>query len=559
MMMRHMVSWLVGLFFLPAVAMGATFSMTVNHTTIGLDHTFLLTARLQGSSETFTLDVTPLAKDFYVTSLPDMQRAGSWHEKRYRLGAKRTGLLKVPALFMMFHGKKLVSQPFSVKMLNTKGMVDDVRLWVEDSVGHNHVWLHQQLVWHMTILGTYPFTSVPDVHLPSFDGFDVLKVNAAIPGERAMNGRRLFTMSWHVLLFPRHVGDLLIAQPSVSTHLLQMVKIRRFAAGNPNFDAGEKRVYARKAVGSRQRILVQALPLAAANLPVGHLVLSSNVSDTHVYAGEPLTWSIHLRGNGVQEHDLPDLYKQIPLNGSSTVIREKPLVSVRESGGHMSTDVLYRIELTPSIRGELQLPAVEVPFFDPGHGRVEHTSLASRSLRVLPPHKTSSDEGFDISSVSTHRGHSQGRRTVMWWKGAAITLLALWLATLAAWFFSSRIPAVAWRLRYRRHRVHGSSLRKALAAHDAAAQFSGIKDVLDMPERITPLGLLEHFPGLRDVEAAAWLEALERGRWYCDAMPPRLHGEHIRDMVRIIQSALHAEDGLSSAPFNPADFGRAGT
>jgi len=555
---RSIISWFA-VFFFPVVAMGAAFSVTVNHTTINRDHTFLLAARLQGSSDHFTLDVTQLAKDFYVTPIRDGRGVGLWREKRYRLGARRTGLLKIPALFMMFHGQKLVSQPFSVKVLNTKGMIDDVRLWVEDGVDHDHIWLHQQLAWYMTVLSTYPFTGVPDVHLPPFDGFDTRMVDAAVPGERVMNGRRLFTMSWHVLLFPRRTGDLLIARPVASAHVLQMVKIRRFAAGNPNFDAGEKRVYARKATGNKRHILVRALPLAAANLPVGHLALSSDVPDTHVYVGEPLTWSIHLKGKGMRKRDLPDLYKRILLDGSFTVIREKPLVSVRKSGGHMRVDALYRIELTPSARGRLRLPAVDIPFFNPDRGRIEHASIVSRSLRVLPPRETSSDEGFEISSTSTRRGHGHGRDTIMGWKAAAIALFVLWLATLAAWVFSGRVSMSARRSQRRRHRVRASSLNKALAARDAAAQFSGIKDVLDMSERITPLGLLECFPDLRDVEAAAWLEALERGRWHGDAMPPRLRGEHIRDMVRIIQAALHAEDDLASAPFNPAYFGRIGT
>ncbi len=558
-MMKSIISWfaVLVLFFLPVMAMGAAFSVTVDHTTIDRDHTFRLAARLQGSSDHFTLNITPLAKDFYVTSIRDGQRAGLWREKRYRLGARRMGLLKIPALSIIFHGQKLVSQPFSVKVLNTDSMIDDVRLWVEDGVDRDHIWLHQQLAWHMTVLSTYPFIGAPDVHLPPFDGFDTRRVDAAVPGERVMNGRRLFTMSWHVLLFPRHTGDLFIARPVVSARLLRMVKTRRFAAGNPNFGAGEKHVYARKAVGSRQRIQVRPLPLAAVKLLVGHLALSSDVPDTHVYAGEPLTWSIHLKWKGVRKHDLPDLYKQIRLDGPFTVIRETPLVSVRKSGGQMSVDALYRIELTPAKRGELRLPAVELYFFNPDRGRIEHASLAPRSLRVLPPRKVSSDEGFDISSVSTRPGRGQGHSTTAWWKVTAIALFVLWLATLVAWFFSSRISTTR-HFPHRRHRMRASSLRKALAAHDAAAQFSGVKDVLDMPERITPLGLLEYFPDLRGTETAAWLEALERGRWYGDAVPPRLHGEHIRDMVRIIQTALHAKSGSSSTAPNPADFGRIG-
>jgi len=543
--------------------MGAAFSVSVDHTEIGRDHTFQLAVRLEGSSDNFTLDVTSLEKSFYVTTERDTQKSGLWREKRYRLGAKRTGVLEVPALSIMFHGKKLVSQPFSVQVLGTDGEVDDVRLWVEDGVDHNHAWLRQQLVWHVTAFSTYPFTGTPDIHLPSFDGFDVQKLNSGVSGARVIKGRRLFIMTWRFLLFPKRTGDLRIARPEVSAHMLRMVKTHRFAAGNPNFDAGEKRGYSRKATGSEQRIRVRALPVAAAHLPVGHLALSSNIPDTYAYVAEPLTWSIHLKWKGMRKNDLPDLHKQLLLDGSFSAIREKPLVSARKNGHHMSMEALYRIVLTPSTQGELRLPAISLSFFNPDHGRIEHASIASRALRVLPPRKASNDEGFEVFPGSPNREY--GRDTVLvWWKGLAIGMFVLWLVTVAAWVFYGRVPITLWRLPLRSHRMRAPSLRRALATRDAAGQFAVVKDVLNIPERVTPLGLLALFPGLRDGGIcegggviAAWLEALERGRWQQGAMPPPLDEKHVREMARIIQISLQG-DAMVSETFNPADFGRIG-
>jgi len=552
------ISWVGACCFLPAVAMGAAFSVSVDHTEIGHDHTFQLAARLDGSNDNFTLDVTSLEKSFYVTTERDTQQSGLWREKHYRLGAKRTGVLEVPALSIMFHGKKLVSQPFSVQVLGTDGEVDDVRLWVEDGVDHNHGWLRQQLVWHVTAFSTYPFTGTPDVHLPSFDGFDVQKVDSGVSGERVIKGRRLFIMTWRFLLFPKRSGDLRIAPPEVSVHVLRMVKTHRFAAGNPNFDAGEKREYSRKATGSEQHIRVRVLPLAAAKLPVGHLALSSDIPDTHTYAGEPLTWNIHLTGKGIRQSDMPDLWKRLLLEGAFSVVREKPLVFVRKDGHRISMEALYRIVLTPSTQGELRLPATSLSFFNPDHGRIEHALLDSRTLQVLSPRKASADEGFEISHVDTHRGHGRENSVVVWWKGLAIGMFVIWLVTVAAWFFFKRISMTVC-LPSRRHRIRKHSLRRVLAARDAASQFVRMKDVLGVPERITPIGLLECFPDLRDGggEITAWLEALERGCWQRGAMPPPLDGKHIRDMARIIQISLQG-DAMASETFNPADFGRIG-
>lgn len=557
---KCMISWLGVCYFLSSTAVGAVFSVTVNHTTIGRDHTFELTARLEGNSDDFMLDTTPLTKSFYVTSERDMQRVGLWHEKRYRLGARRTGLLNVPALSVMFHGKKLVSQSFSVNALDTNSEVADVHLWVEDKLNRKHTWLRQQLVWQMIVLSTYPFASKPNIRLPSFNGFDVQKVDVGVPGEKVMKGRKLFTMTWYFLLFPKHGGDLLIMRPVISARLSQTVKTHRFAAGNPNFDAGKTLIHVKKAVGSEQHVQVRALPLAAVHLPVGHLTFTSGVPDTHIYAGEPMTWNIHLTSNGMRRSDIPDLWEHLSITGSFTVVREKPLVSVRRDGQKVNIDALYRMVITPSVPGELHLPAIDIPFFDPDHDRIAHASLASRTLQTLPSPNAQIDEGFEISPVKSSREHGSVSSTLIEWRGLAIGMFVLWLLTLVVWFFSSHISMSLRCLPLRHRRVRPSSLRRVLIARDADKQFSIIKEVLDMPERITPLGLLASFPDLSDQEngIVTWLEDLERGRWQQGVQPPLLDKEHVREMVRIIQECMQNEENVTSGGFKPSDFGRIG-
>jgi len=541
--------------------MAASFSVTVDHTTIGRDHTFQLAARLTGKSDDFMLDVTPLAKSFYLTAEPDAQRTGLWRAKRYRLGAKRTGVLTVPALTAIYHGRKLVSQPFSVKVLKTNDDVDDVRLWVDDGVDRKQAWLRQQLAWHMTVFSTYPFIGAPHVRLPDFDGFDVLKVDADISGERVMHGRRVFAASWHALLFPRRAGNLRIARPVVSARLLQMVKTHRFAAGNPNFDAGEKRVHEKIITGSERHIRVRALPVVAAHLPVGRLEISSDIPDPHAYVAEPLTWSIHLTGKNMRKNDLPDLRKRLALDDSFAAIREKPIVTMHKDKHHTTVEALYRMVLSPSRQGELRLPGMDEPFFNPDNGRVEHVSFAPRILTVLPRRKSARNEGFELGGAGASR-HARTRMDVgasVRWKGLAIGMFVLWLLTLAAWMFSSRIRLAARYVFSRGHRVRAAPpLRRATSARDAGEQFAAVKDALGLSKNMTPLGLLAYAPDLRDGETGAWLDALERARWQGGSKPRPLDGPCIRNMARIIQASARDGDDMISQAFNPADFGRMG-
>jgi len=569
---RTMVCLMVWLVLSVATAMAATFSVTVDHTITSSDHTLQLAARLEGNSNDFNLDITPLQKDFYVTAEPDMKRVGQWREKHYRLGGKRSGVLKVPTLSVTVGGKKLVSQPFQIKMLTTDGAVDDVRLWVEDRLAGKQAWLHQQMAWQMTVLSTYPFAATPDVHLPSFEGFDVRKLDIGLPGSVVKDGRRLFSMRWNFLLYPRHAGKLHIAPPVASARLAQHVKTHRFASGNPNFDAGETHMHTKKAHGSAQTVRVRALPSAAAGLPVGHLALTSELPDEHAYALEPLTWNIHLSGQSIRHADMPALWKYLSLDDGLQTVREKPLVTVGRDRLQMNVDILYRLILTPLAAGKLQLPDIDIAFFNPDHGRIEHASLASRSVQVAPPRKSRSDESFELAAFGSQH-ESEGQQSAkVWWKGVAIGMFILWLLTIVSWFCWGRANKLCWRLSSWRHRARTPSLRKVLAERDATVQFSAIKAVSGLPARITPLGLLAFFPDLQDdggeVDGsvnesgdgaiAAWLAALEHGRWQHGAMPSPLDEQHVREVIRVINAAIQAGGRSEAKVFDPADFGRIG-
>ncbi len=547
----------------PAAALAATFSVTVDHTTTGSNHTLQLAARLEGSSGDFKLDISPLEKDFYVTAEHDRHLAGQWREKHYRLGAKHKGLFRVPALSVTVDGKKLRSQPFQIRVLATDGEVDDVRLWVEDSLDRKQAWVGQQLAWRMRVLSSYPFAATPEVGLPKFDGFDVRKVRDGASGSAVLKGRRAYTKSWLYLLYPRHAGELHITRPVVAASLSQRVKTRRIASGNPDFDAGETHLHSKKAHGNALTVQVRALPPAAAGLPVGELAIASATADAKIYSREPLTWNIHLTGKAVKPDDMPDLWKILELDRSVAAVREKPLITVRQDGAQMRVEQLYRLILTPRSPGRLQLPAIDVAFFNPDHGRIEHARVAARAMQVAPArHARRNNEGFEIDAVAVGHAHDGGQGVVTgWWKLTAIAMFVLWLATVVAWLFQGR-AGLRCKLLPGRRQNRRPSLRQLRAARDSSAQFDAMLGVVGLPDRITPLGLLALFPELKHgedgEEFVRWLTALEQGRWRHGQLPASLDEKYQQQFVNCIDAAIQARGNVAPASFNPACFGRIG-
>ncbi len=536
------------LLFLPYRAWGADLKAFVDHDRIGRDHTILLSVRLLGSDADFPLDTTLLEKNFYVIAKASTHQSGAWFEKHFQLGPRHTGRLKVPVLHTLFHGKMLVTRSFSVHMLAERGEVDDTRLWIETHADRHSAWRRQQINYRIVIFSTSPFLGVPRIELPDFARFLVQKVHEKVPGERIVSGRRVRTLTYDYLLFPRQAGRFTIAAPRVSARLLQFVRVRRMAAGMESFGAGKNLVRSRHAMGGIQIIHVRALPVQAENLPVGLLDLHSGISEPKAVAGEPVTWTITLHGKGLQAASLPDMSRLMHIPGTFKTYPETPAVTVKRTPAGMVVHALWRLVALPQHAGSIDIPAITVPYFNPVKGRIEKTAADALHLTVSPAGKMEKNDVLHVGAPLVHAGSVTLPGVPVWWRWLAVAFFLLWLVTLGGWLLRARAASLFLRRKKRRHVSTGW----VASATGSIEQFERLKRMLDLPARLSPLGLLDMYPGLRENAAVGWLTALEQGRYMSGEIPRPMGREAIRRIAGIIRATRRPP----AMHFNPSGFGR---
>ncbi|HXH63873.1 MAG TPA: BatD family protein [Mariprofundaceae bacterium] len=536
------------LLLLPASATAAGLVATVDHNTIGKNDMILLSVRLTGGDGDFQLDTSPLDKDFYVIPKGSGRKSGEWREKRFQLGPKHVGVLTIPPLNAVSNGRTMTSQAFTVTVRNQSGSVDDARVWIETHIDRASVWQRQQLVYRFTVLSTNPIVS-PSLVPPDFSAFQVEAVEENMPGEQVVDGRRVQTADYIYLLFPKQSGDLSITGPVVRATLVQTVKSWRVAAGQASI-GDEKHVFRSKtATGATQQIRVRPLPAAAKDLPVGVLSIHSGISEAQAVAGEPLTWTVTVQGNGMAGDSLPDVKPLMKLGGSFKVYAETPDISLNKRQDGLTATAIWRQVVLPQKAGSLSLPPIEVSYFNSEDGRVEKVSAPAVHLAVSPPRQ---DEGEVVFQADPSRpGHVLlVPNTSRWWKWIAVAASLLWLLTLALWLLPVRRLAGWFRNRSSRR----SSLQHVLSAGDAFEQFTRLKLMLGLPARLSPLGFLDMYPQLTDGQVGPWLERLEQGRYASGGKPPTLDDRTIRQ----IRAAVERHDAETPARLTPSQFGRIG-
>lgn len=153
-------------------------------------------------------------------------------------------------------------------------------------------------------------------------------------------------------------------------------------------------------------ITLNALPIPASYgnsnwLPTEAVAVRSNLSNTvsNPRVGDTLIWEIDITAQGVLGEQLPTLnfastraYKLYPT--SPTYDTNKSITGV---SGHES----MRIEVVPTQAGPLELPAVEVTYWDPVARAVKTARAKAPTIEVAPLPSSGSGESNDQQANST--------------------------------------------------------------------------------------------------------------------------------------------------------------
>lgn len=295
---------------------------------------------------------------------------------------------------------------------------------------------------------------------------------------------------------------------------------------------------------------------AAVWLPAAHVELSESWSDepSELVVGVPTTRALVVDAQGLLETQLPEL--QVPQAAGLRQYKDQPDLDRTVTPEGLVARRVERYAVLAQAAGEVELPGVELPWFNVGEQRWEVAELAARRATVAPsaeapPAQPSSTEPTQPVSETVVSGESSN-----YWPAVAAVLGLAWIATLFLWWRSRTAHSAAAEARSRAvtmprrpaNRRMLRELRAACARNDATAARSALLEWAalrfpDPPPR--SLGALaERLPGpvaAEVLELEAQLYGRDVGGW--DGVGLAAVLEHI-DSVKRSQGASADSEAL---------------
>ena len=421
---------------LPAHALGLVAS--VDRDQLNSGETVELTLESDDATLFGKPDLTPLEALFDVrgtrqvnqlTTLSDDEKASTrWI---VTLQPRHTGTVIIPSVQVgQYH-----SQPISLNV--TPSVASDSQLapvFIEASLDQPSVYVQAQAILTLRIyhsVALYDDSSLTPLHLA--DAI-VEQLGESRTYEKLINGVRHGVIEVRYGIYPQHSGSLPIPALTFSATL---VDNQQASAPAPLGPKPGKLVHVRSTdLSLAVKPKPADYPATASWLPARSLSMSEtwHPEPDHAQVGDSLTRILTLKAEGLSSAQLPALpmtdvsglrgYPDQPqLNNQIT---EHGLIGSREE----------REALVPTRAGQIDLPAVEVVWWNTHEDRLERSYLPARALQVAANPNLIVDTPASLPS-------ELNERSSLWiWQLATLLLACSTLAGFGLWWHARSQPAV---------------------------------------------------------------------------------------------------------------------
>ncbi len=369
---------------------------------------FLLQIQIRGSDDPDPVDIGALEAGFSVTeagggssnstsvSIVNGQmtrQVQRGYNLNYRLAARRAGQVRIPSLTVTANGRSARTQPISLTVqppqenddFKFRLSLSESRAYVGQALKLTAEWYIgrevQDFSFTMPLLDDRRFEirdSPTDAELRTQAGNDLLEFrlgdrNAVARKQRGtLDGREYIVVRFEKLLIPRAAGSMTLPAATVTFSSPRSGQSRRRSLFDDFFGGG---VFS-GAFGGRPVMETLAIPsnrpsLAVLDLPsegrppafngwIGQFEIHAEAKPAAVAVGEPITLSLKVDGPGILAVSrLPPLDSQEALSRDFRVPREIGAGEKRGTAWHFTQTLRAKHD------GVTEIPAVELPYFDP--------------------------------------------------------------------------------------------------------------------------------------------------------------------------------------------------
>lgn len=432
------LNWVaVTLLMLVSAAASAAVTARVDRPTVDLNESFTLEIIVDSNTD-LEPDLDVLQQDFYVGQVSKLSNTSIFNGEIRRsltwtvaLMPRRTGAQELPAITI---GTEQSAPVPIVVNEPTNAPPGEADVFVASEVDLDETYVQAQILYRIRIYRAVA-TRQPALREPTITGAEVLVELAGDERqyESVLNGRAYNVIERVIALYPQESGEIQISPARFEARVLR-----------------DGRITGRKVFESEPHtITVLPIPAPPADypnaawLPARDVELSAEWSrpPDEMQAGEPVTRIITLSALGQIETQLPA--SEVPQVDGLNVYADKPELSRTLEAGGIRGVRRDQYAIIGLANGELELPGVDVPWWDIEAGEWKVASLPSRTLTitgmvapVVPPEPE--PVVAEVAEPAPVTVEEAVRSVDSFWQRATELLAVLWILTLAAWWWSSR-------------------------------------------------------------------------------------------------------------------------
>ncbi|MCX6358106.1 MAG: BatD family protein [Candidatus Aureabacteria bacterium] len=365
-------------------------------------------------------------------------------------------------------------------------------MFIELSVDKPEVYLHEQLILTFRFYCSSPLAERAMYEPPAAEGCvaKILRGGESTNYTRLMNGRRYQVSEVKTALFPFQTGELTLGPARLKGAVLIETARRQRQPGSP-FDLED--IFQDPFFGrfgkqpfelSSNQVKVRVLPLPAEGAPkgqaaVGHYTLKVEAKPAEVHAGDPVTMTMTVRGEGdLDAVPAPHLkstdgFKTYDATGA---------VEMDKGGDRIAGVKRFEQAIVPLKESIREIPEIQFPCFDPADRKYVMLHDGPIPIKVLPPREgarivsfPSGGEGRGVKLLERNivfiktdpgllsRGGGNGL-SVLFWPAQILPLLCV----IAAYLHARHRDRLRSDLGYARLYHSGKKTRARLVSAEAA-------------------------------------------------------------------------------------------
>ncbi|PTS92110.1 protein BatD [Pseudomonas sp. HMWF006] len=424
-----------------ATAQAAELTASVDRSRLNSGETVELTLETNDVTQFGKPDLTPLEALFEVRGTRQVNQLNTLNGDNrattrwiITLLPKENGSVVIPPLQL----GDVQSQPITVQVVESDTREETNNLdpvFIEASLDQSSVYVQAQAILTLRIyhsVSLYDDSSLTPLQIADAR---IEQLGDTRTYEKDINGVRHGVIEMRYAIYPQHSGLLTIAPQIFSATLVDTQPAQDTTAQGPK--PGKLMRVSSSQIPLTVKPKPLTYPVDAPWLPARSLSLSEswNPEPEHTQVGDSLTRSLTLRVEGLASSQLPTL-PGTEVNGLRRY-PDQPVLSNQSTDRGLVGSREEREALVPSRSGSIELPTVDVVWWNTFEDHLEHSSLPARTLQVA---------NNPSLQVDTPTGNLQpgvvDNDVLWWWKLSTLILACTTLLGFGLWWRARWQPAV---------------------------------------------------------------------------------------------------------------------